>query len=200
MKKLLLFGFLGFFLLMIMGALSVFSWGVGINNTLVTKEEAVNSAYAQVQNVYQRRMDLIPNLVEVVKGYATHEKETLVGVAQARNQAAKIVLPSNPSALQLKQYQDAQLGLGNALSRLMMVSEKYPELKADEGFLRLQSELEGTENRISVERKKFNDVTQDFNTSIKMFPTSLIANFRGMTPKAYFEAEKDAKTAPKIKF
>lgn len=200
MKKILLFGFLGFALLTTIGAGMIGSWGIGVNNDLIQKEEAVNSAFAQVQNVYQRRADLIPNLVETVKGYATHEKETLTQVAQARNQAAKIQLPANPSAQQLKVYQDAQVGLGNALSRLMVVAEKYPELKADEGFLRLQSELEGTENRITVERKKFNDITQEFNTSIKVFPASLIAQFRNMTPRAYFEADQDAKKAPKVKF
>lgn len=200
MKKYILIGLAGFLTLITLGLGSVAMWGIGVNNTLVQKEEVVNSAYAQVQNVYQRRLDLIPNLVEVVKGYATHEKDTLTQVAQARNQAAKIQLPANPTPDQLKVYQEAQVGLGNALSRLMVVTEKYPELKADEGFLRLQSELEGTENRIAVERKKFNDVTRDFNTSIKVFPNSFIAGFRGLSPKPYFEADKEARTAPKVKF
>ena len=200
MKNYILIGVLGLFLATLGGVASVAAFGISVNNGLIQKEETVNSAYAQVQNVYQRRMDLIPNLVEVVKGYATHEKDTLTQVAQARNQAAKIQLPANPTPEQLKQYQEVQVGLGNALSRLMVVSEKYPELKANEGFLRLQSELEGTENRIAVERKKFNDVTREFNTSIKVFPNSFVASFRGMTSKPYFEADKDAKTAPKVKF
>lgn len=200
MKKYILIAFLVLSVLGAIGLGSVASYGIAVNNTLIQKEEVVNSAYAQVQNVYQRRLDLIPNLVETVKGYATHEKDTLTQVAQARNQAAKIQLPANPTTEQLAQYQNVQQGLGNALGRLMVISEKYPELKADEGFLRLQSELEGTENRISVERKKFNDVTRDFNTSIKVFPDSFIASFRGMTTKPYFEADKEAKTAPKVKF
>lgn len=200
MKKIILLGLLGVFVLGIIATISAVSWGISTNNSLVKKGEAVSSAYAQVQNVYQRRLDLIPNLVETVKGYAAHEKETLVGVAQARNQAAKIQLPANPNEEQLKVYQNAQVGLGNALSRLMVVSEKYPELKANENFMRLQSELEGTENRISVERKRFNDITNDYNTSIKLFPNSLIAGFRGMTPKPYFEADQGANSAPKIKF
>lgn len=200
MKKYILIGFVAVFALMVFGLGSIASYGIAVNNSLVNKEETVNSAYAQVQNVYQRRLDLIPNLVETVKGYATHEKDTLTQVAQARNQAAKIQLPANPTTEQLAQYQNVQQGLGNALGRLMVISEKYPELKADEGFLRLQSELEGTENRIAVERKKFNDVTKDFNTSIKIFPDSFIATFRNMTAKPYFEADKEAKTAPKVKF
>lgn len=185
----------------ILGALLItFMWAVGTNNDLVVKEEAVGSTWAQVQNVYQRRMDLIPNLVETVKGYATHERTTLTAVAQARNQAAKIQLPANPTPEQLKQYQEVQAGLGNALSRLMVVSEKYPELKANENFMDLQKQIEGTENRIAVERKKFNDTTQSYNSSIKVFPGSFIASFRGMQSKPYFEAEKAASVAPKVKF
>lgn len=173
---------------------------IGTGNGLVAKEEAVNSAYSQVQNVYQRRLDLIPNLVETVKGYASHEKETLTAVAQARNQATKVTLPANATPEQLKAYQDAQVGLGNALSRLLAVSEKYPELKANENFMDLQKQLEGTENRIAVERKVFNDTTQSYNYAVKSFPTSIIAGFKGLTTKPYFEADAQAKTAPKVKF
>lgn len=195
-STILLSVFGGVFFLGLVGSCSL----VGINNSLVNQEEDVGAKWSQVQNVYQRRADLIPNLVEVVKGYATHEHDTLVEVAQARNQAAKIQLPANPTADQLKVYQDAQQGLGNALSRLMVVTEKYPELKANENFRDLQKQIEGTENRIAVERRVFNETTRSYNTSIRSFPDSFVASFKGMKAKAYFEADTTAAKAPVVKF
>lgn len=176
-------------------------WFVGIANGLVQKEEAVKSAWAQVQNVYQRRMDLIPNLVNTVKGSANHEKSTLEAVVQARSQATKLDMSSAINDQQkfdtLKKSQDA---LGSALSRLLVVVEKYPDLKANENFRDLQVQLEGTENRISVERKRFNEVVQNYNSSIRMFPQSIVAGMKGLAQKPYFEATAGAEIAPKVEF
>ncbi len=148
----------------ILGAVLLFVfWAVSINNTLIGREEAVRSAWAQVENVYQRRLDLIPNLVNTVKGYAKHERETLEGVIQARNQAMQ-------GAKDLKQFQSNQDGLSSALSRLLVVVERYPDLKANENFRDLQSQLEGSENRIIVERRRFNELTQEFNQYVRIFP------------------------------
>lgn len=174
---------------------------IATGNTLISKQEAVNSAWSQVQNVYQRRMDLIPNLVNTVKGYAAHEKDTLQSVIEARNQATKIDLGNAPNdPAKLKQLQQMQDSLGSALSRLMVVVEKYPDLKANENFRDLQSQLEGTENRITVERMRFNEAVQNYNTSIRLFPASVIAGMKGFTPKAYFEAQSGAAEAPKVDF
>lgn len=173
-------------------------WAVSVNNTLVTKDESVKSAWSQVENVYQRRADLIPNLVNTVKGYAKHEQSTLEGVIQARSAATGLgggLTPEN-----LKKFQSNQDGLSSALSRLLVVVEKYPDLKANENFRDLQTQLEGTENRISVERKRFNEITQDYNAYIRMFPQSFIAGFKGMNAKPYFEAQPNAKEAPKVEF
>lgn len=178
------------------------SWTIGVNNTLVSKDEGVKSAWSQVENVYQRRADLIPNLVNTVKGYAKHEKETLESVIRARS-AAISSTPSSGAGLdaeKLKKFQQSQDQLGGALSRLLVVVEKYPDLKANENFRDLQSQLEGTENRITVERKRFNEITQDYNSYIRMFPQSIIAGNKGMTPKPYFEAAAGAKEAPKVQF
>lgn len=177
-------------------------WGVGVYNKLVAMDESVNGAWSQVQNQYQRRFDLIPNLVETVKGYASHEKETLENVIEARAKVGQMVISpdvlKNPQAFAM--FEKAQGQLTSALSRLMVVTENYPNLKANENFLQLQAQLEGTENRIAVERKHFNEVVQSYNTTIKTIPTSMIAGFGGFTPKAYFQAQTGAESAPKVKF
>lgn len=143
----------------------LFFWVKGVYNNMVTQDEGVKTAWSQVENQYQRRMDLIPNLVNTVKGYAAHEKETLEGVVNARAEATKTTIdPSNLTEESLKKFQSAQGELGNALSRLMLVLERYPDLKANQNFMELQAQLEGTENRISVERKRFNEVAQSYNT------------------------------------
>ncbi len=170
-------------------------------NTMVEKREAVDAQWAQVENVYQRRADLIPNLVNTVKGYAAHEKETLEGVIEARSKATSInVNAENMTEASMKQFQQAQEGLSSALSRLMVVVERYPDLKANQNFLELQSQLEGTENRITVERMKFNETTRDYNTYIAKFPKNLIAGMFSFEKKPYFEAAAGASTAPKVEF
>ena len=182
------------FLLLVLPAISTY-------NGLVSKQEAVDAAWAQVENVYQRRADLIPNIVETVKGYATHEKSTLTEVIEARSKATQVSInPKNLNAESLKQFQSAQDGLSSALARLMVVVEKYPDLKANQNFLELQSQLEGTENRIAVERKKFNESAQDYNTSIRKFPSNMFASMFGFEKKAYFEAAQGAEKAPAVKF
>ena len=176
---------------------------VGKYNKLVTMDEGVSSAWAQVENQYQRRMDLIPNLVSTVKGYASHESDVLTAVSQARASAGGQVNISdevlqNPEAF--KRYQQVQDNLGASLQRLLMVTENYPELKADENFLALQDQLEGTENRIATERKRYNDAAQGFNSAIRRFPTNIIANMSGLEKHPYFEAAAGADTAPKVEF
>lgn len=177
-------------------------WVSGQYNGLVKSREAVNAAWSQVENVYQRRMDLIPNLVETVKGVANFEKETYTAVAEARASAGQVKLSSdvlnNPEAF--KQFEASQGQLGSALSRLMVVAEKYPELKANQNFSELQSQLEGTENRITVERQRFNTVAQDYNTRLKTFPTSMLAGFFHFTERPYFSASAGADKAPVVKF
>ncbi len=178
-----------------------FAFG-GTYNNLVTKEEGVKSAWSQVENVYQRRLDLVPNLVATVKGYAAHEKETLQNVVEARSKIAKMNITSdvlnNPASL--AKFQEAQTQMTSALSRLMVVVEQYPDLKASQNFLALQTQLEGTENRITVERKRFNEAAQDFNAFRRRFPNVIVANIMGFQNKAYFQADQDAKTAPQVKF
>lgn len=171
-------------------------------NGLVTLEEGVESAWSQVENVYQRRADLIPNLVATVKGYASHEKKTLQGVIEARSKASSVQIdPSklnDPAALQ--KFQQAQGGLTQALSKLMVVVERYPDLKANQNFLALQSQLEGSENRISVERRRFNEAAKYFNIRIRKFPDVILANSFGFEKKAYFKAQEAADKAPEVKF
>lgn len=180
-------------------AIILYSSIKGTYNTMVGKDESVTAAWAQVQNVYQRRADLIPNLVNTVKGYAAHEKETLEGVVEARAKATSVnVNPSDPQSLQ--QFQQSQDQLGSALSRLMVVVEKYPDLKANQNFLDLQAQLEGTENRITVERQKFNEAAQDFNTYIRSFPRNIYANIFNFERKAYFQARAGAEQAPEVQF
>ena len=175
-------------------------YGIGSYNKLVTSEETVNSQWANVESQYQRRADLIPNLVQTVKGYATHESSTLEGVMEARAKATQITIdPKNMTPEKLQQYQAAQGQVGAALGRLMVVSENYPNLKANENFLELQAQLEGTENRIAVERGRFNELAKEFNTSIRRFPTNIVAGIAGLQKKPYFEAEKAAAKAPAVK-
>jgi len=184
----------------------IITWVIFTNNSLVQKEETVNQTWAQVENVYQRRADLVPNLVNTVKGYAKHEKETLEGVIQARNLAlsasgqAKAAPGSATSEDKVKTFAAAQDTLGAALSRLMVVVERYPELKANENFRDLQSQLEGSENRIAVERRRFNEAVQTYNSTVRSFPTSVVAGFRGFEKKAYFEAAQGSDVAPKVDF
>ncbi len=173
----------------------------GSFNDMVTMSEKVDGQWAQVENVYQRRADLIPNLVEVVKGYAGHEKETLEGVINARAKATSVNIDANNlNAQSFAQFQQAQEGLTGALSRLMVVVEKYPDLKANQNFLELQAQLEGTENRITVERQKFNEETKEYNTYIKLFPKNMLSGLFGFEAKPYFSAQAGANTAPKVSF
>ncbi len=173
----------------------------GTYNQMVGKDELVSAQWAQVENVYQRRMDLIPNLVNTVKGYADFEQETLTQVIEARAKATSIqVNASNLNPAILNQFQEAQAGLSSALSRLLVTIERYPDLKANQNFLELQAQLEGTENRIAVERRKFNDVARDYNTFIRQFPKNIYANIFNFESKAYFEAEEKAKEVPKVEF
>ncbi len=178
-----------------------FSWGISTGNNMVTMDEGVASSWSQVENVYQRRSDLIPNLVNTVKGYADFEKSTLTAVIEARAKATQVTVdPTKLTASSMQQFQQAQGGLSSALGRLMVVVEKYPDLKANEQFMNLQAQLEGTENRITVERQKFNEVARTYNTYIRQFPNSIIASMRNFEKKAYFEAEKGAEKAPKVQF
>ncbi|MBV5348055.1 LemA family protein [bacterium] len=170
-------------------------------NNMVTMQEGVTAQWSQVENVYQRRSDLIPNLVSTVKGYADFEKETLTQVIEARAKATAVnINPDKLDAQSLQNFQNAQSGLSSALSKLMVVVEKYPELKANQGFLDLQAQLEGTENRITVERQKFNQTAQSYNTFIRTFPKNIFAGMFGFEKKAYFEAEKGAEKAPQVQF
>jgi LemA protein len=190
----------GIVVLVVLGGLVL--WGVGINNELVVQEQGVNAAWAQVQNQYQRRADLIPNLVETVKGFAAQEKGVLEGVTQARSRASSIQL--TPEALNdpkaMERFQAAQQQLSGALSRLLVTVERYPDLKSNQSFLALQSQLEGTENRIAVERKRFNDAVNAYNTRLRLFPGSIVARLVGFTPKAFFEATPGAAPPPPVKF
>lgn len=170
-------------------------------NSMVEKQEAVSSQWAQVQNAYQRRADLIPNLVSTVKGYASHESETFTAVTEARAKVSQINLNTDDlNEENLKKFQQAQGELSNALGRLMMVREAYPELKANTNFIALQDELAGTENRISVERNKFNTAVQEYNQYIRKFPRVIYAGWFGFQKKAYFEADQGSQSAPKVEF
>ena len=175
--------------------------GSSTYNGMVKKEEAVSSQWAQVQNAYQRRADLIPNLVATVKGYASHEQETLQAVVEARAKATQMNVNADQLTEEnLKKYQEAQGQLGAALGRLLAVQENYPDLKANTNFLALQDELAGTENRISVERKRFNEMVQEYNQSIRQFPRNILAGLFGFDKKAYFEADAASQSAPKVEF
>jgi LemA protein len=176
-------------------------WAISGYNGLVTLRENVNSQWANVESQYQRRSDLIPNLVQTVKGYATHESSTLEGVVAARAKATQVTIdPNNLTPEKLQEYQAAQGQVSSALGKLLMITENYPDLKANQNFLELQAQLEGTENRISVERNRFNEVAKSYDITIQRFPKSIIASLFGFKEKPYFEAEKGAEKAPSVKF
>lgn len=176
-------------------------WGVSGYNGLVSMDEQVSGKWANVETQYQRRADLIPNLVNTVKGYATHEKTTLENVVKARSEATQVkVDPTDLTPERLAQYQKAQGNVSAALGRLLMVAENYPQLKANQNFLELQSQLEGTENRITVARKDFNDAAKAYNVAIRRFPKNILAGIFGFDKKSYFEAENGAEKAPEVKF
>ena len=176
-------------------------WGISAYNGLVKMDEGVNTAWSNVENQYQRRADLIPNLVNTVKGYASHEKETLEAVLAARSKATQMTIdPENLTPEKLQEYQKAQGEIGAALARLLAITEAYPDLKANQNFLELQAQLEGTENRISVERRNFNEVAKTYNTSIRTFPKTIIASMCGFDKRPYFEAEEGANKAPTVAF
>ena len=176
-------------------------WGVSAYNGLVKMDESVNTAWSNVENQYQRRADLIPNLVNTVKGYAAHEKETLEAVMAARSKATQMTIDAdNLTPEKLQEYQKAQGEIGAALGRLLAITEAYPDLKANENFKELQAQLEGTENRISVERRNFNEVARSYNTAIRTFPRTIIAGMFGFEKRPYFEAEEGANNAPEVKF
>ncbi|PLW97931.1 MAG: LemA family protein [Marinilabiliales bacterium] len=187
-------------IIIIIGVL-LYSWVKGNYNQMVTQSETVDKHWADVENVYQRRADLIPNLVATVKGYASHERETLEGVINARAKATQTTINAGELTPEsMAAFQQAQDGLSSALSRLMVVVERYPDLKANQNFLELQAQLEGTENRITIERQKFNEAARQYNTYIKLFPKNMLANIFGFDVKPYFEAQQGAETAPKVEF
>ena len=188
------------YILLVVATAISFSSCSGYNN-MVEKQEAVTSQWGNVQNAYQRRADLIPNLVNTVKGYATHEQETFTQVTEARSRATQTnINPENLTTESLQEYQQAQNQLSQALGRLLLIQENYPELKANQNFLALQDELAGTENRISVERNRFNQLAQDYNSYIRKFPQVIYAKWFKFENKAYFEALPEAQTAPQVQF
>ncbi len=188
--------------IVLISALLSASWLIKVRNEFVAAEEQVNQRWAQVQNVYQRRYDLVPNLVETVRTYAAHERETLQSIAEARSRAGQVQLSSDvlDDPDRFRQFQRAQAELGGALGRLLAVAENYPQLKANENFLQLQSQLEGTENRIAVERRRFNEAAQAYNTRLRSFPAGMVADLFGFKPRPYFEAQEEAQAAPRVKF
>lgn len=182
-------------------AFGVISWYFSTKNSLVSVDESVSTAWSNMENQYQRRADLIPNLVETVKGYAKHEENTFKEVVEARAKATQITVdPTNMTPEKMKEFQAAQGELGSALGRLIAVSENYPELKANENFKDLQAQLEGTENRINEARRQFNQAVQDYNLKVRQFPSSIVANIAGFTTKTKFEAEAGSEKAPKVSF
>ena len=186
-------------LIVVIGAIAI--WLISSYNGMVKMDEEVSSAWSNVENQYQRRADLIPNLVNVVKGYASHEKETFEAVVSARSKATQVTVdPENLTPEKLQEYQKAQGEVGATLGRLLAITESYPELKANENFKELQAQLEGTENRISVERRNFNEIARTYNSAIRTFPRSIIAGMFGFETRPYFEAEEGANKAPEVKF
>ena len=200
MRRMLGCGIVALVLVVIVGA--VLAWGIGISNDLVRRQVAVDGAWSQVENVYQRRADLIPNLVETVKGASNFEKSTLQAVIDARAKATQMVV--TPEVLndpaKFHQFQQVQGELSGALSRLLAVAENYPDLKANQNYLELQSQIEGTENRIAQERQRFNAAVTDYNTAIRLFPASLVAGIRGFKAKEFFQADPGSQKAPQVKF
>ncbi len=181
--------------------LILFFWIKGMYNTMVRMDEAVSQAWAQVENVYQRRADLVPNLVSTVKGYAEHESSTLEAVVEARAKATQATVdPSNLSEEELSRFMSAQNELGTAIGRLLVSVERYPDLKANQNFLELQAQLEGTENRITVERQKFNEAARSYNVTVRRFPNNIFAGMFGFEKKGYFEASEGAEQAPVVSF
>ena len=191
MKKVAIIIFLGIGLVLL--------WGIAAYNSLVSAQEEVSSAWGQVENVYQRRADLIPNLVASVKGYAKHEQSTFEAVINARARALS-VQGGDLSEGEIKEYQRAQGEVSSALGRLLVIAEDYPELKANENFLDLQAQLEGTENRIAEARRLFNEAAKKYNRKVRFFPSNIIASMFGFETKGYFEADESARTAPKVEF
>ena len=187
--------------LLIAVAFGLFMWAKSAYNNMVKADEEIKTAWANVQNQYQRRLDLIPNIVNTVKGYAAHEQNTLNSVIEARAKATQIQMNIDKvDENTMKKFQQAHGELNSALSRLLAVSEAYPDLKANQNFLELQSQLEGTENRIATERRKFNESCKVYNTLIRRFPGNILAGFFNFSAKPYFEAEQAAQTAPKVEF
>ncbi len=191
---------IGCIVILLVGGLILGLAGAGSYNRLVGLEEGVKTAWSQVENVYQRRADLIPNLVETVKGARDFERETFTAVTEARAKVGQMTLGGVPTAQQLEQFQQAQDGLSSALSRLLVVVERYPELRATEAFRDLQAQLEGTENRIAIERRRYNEAAQAFNTARRRFPTVIVASLLGFGEKAYFEAAAGAEQPPPVRF
>ena len=182
-------------------ALVLFFWIKGMYNSMVRTDETVSQAWAQVENVYQRRADLVPNLVATVKGYAEHESSTLEAVVEARAKATQATVdPSTLSEEELARFMSAQNELGTAIGRLLVSVERYPDLKANQNFLELQAQLEGTENRITVERQKFNEAARNYNVTIRRFPNNIFAGMFGFEKKGYFEASEGAEQAPVVSF
>lgn len=187
--------------IILMIGFAIYKMAVGFNNTAVVLQEDAKTSWANVESAYQRRADLIPNLVSTVKGYAAHEKETLEGVIKARSEATKTTIDASKlTAENMAQFQKAQQGLSGALSRLLVTVEKYPDLKANKNFLELQSQLEGTENRINVSRDRFNAVVNEYNKHIKTFPNSVMAGWFNFSEMARFKADEASKNAPKVAF
>ena len=185
--------------LVVIGLVAI--WGISGYNSLVSSDEEAQTKWADVETQYQRRADLIPNLVNTVKGYAAHESETLQAVVEARAKATSVNIdPTNMSAEQITNFQKAQDGVSSALGRLLVTVEKYPDLKANENFRELQAQLEGTENRISVARRDYNEAARKYNTSLRSFPKNILAGMFGFEKKAYFEAREDSEQAPTVQF
>ncbi|MBI4535054.1 MAG: LemA family protein [Ignavibacteriae bacterium] len=182
--------------------IGVFLWGMGIYNSLVSLDEQVSSSWSQVESQYQRRADLIPNLVNTVKGFAAQEREVLLGVTEARAKVSQVTVTKDvlDDPATFSRFQAAQDQFSSAISRLLAVAENYPILKSNENFLALQTQIEGTENRIAVERRRFNEVVQQFNTAIRRFPAAFIANMSGFREKQYFKAREGAEATPEVKF
>lgn len=185
--------------LVVIGLVAI--WGISGYNSLVSSDEEAQTKWADVETQYQRRADLIPNLVNTVKGYAAHESETLQAVVEARAKATSVSIdPSNMSAEQIANFQKAQDGVSSALSKLLVTVEKYPDLKANENFKELQAQLEGTENRIGVARRDYNDASRQYNTSLRSFPKNILASLFGFEKRAYFEAQTGTEQAPSVQF